>query len=236
MPRIPRPVRPAFSLIELLSVIAVIAVLTAIIIPAVGKVRAMSMQTKTSASLRQTGMAILAYANDHQGKMPGPATWAVFPWYVNPTTYTTQAHLNNYLFPYYNLPPATNRTLSDVLSCPALSEAAQTDTHTAQYVRSNGPASLAAEDRPWGGNTNAEAGTPFLQMGWAAQSPNQPPRLSELSEKAYRVGILCTADQKSWVSADSGRLPADGAFDGKRIFLFLDGSLSEPTTALTLAR
>ena len=57
----------AFTLIELLTVIAVIAILAAILLPAVGKVRARGQQGKCVSNLRQLAVAASAYASDHKG-------------------------------------------------------------------------------------------------------------------------------------------------------------------------
>jgi hypothetical protein len=181
-------------------------------------------------------MAINLYANDNNGRLPGPATWAIFPWYTKPALETTQAHLFNYLAPYFDLPDVTGRNLSDVLSCPALSKAAQTNIRTANYARRNGPPGQSPKDRPWGGNTDAEAGKPFLEMGYASRSPNQPPTIFQLTDLARRTAIISTADKKVWPSVDNGLLPDEGVFDGKRIFLFLDGSVSQPTSETDLVR
>lgn len=67
--------RKAFTLIELLTVIAIIGILAAIIIPTVGKVRETARRAQCTSNLRQVGMAILAYADDQKGKLPGPL-WA----------------------------------------------------------------------------------------------------------------------------------------------------------------
>lgn len=62
--------KKAFTLIELLTVIAVIAVLSAILIPAVGRARESANQSKCVSNLRQIGVAVQSYANDHKGRYP----------------------------------------------------------------------------------------------------------------------------------------------------------------------
>jgi len=56
-----------FTLIELLTVIAIVGVLTAILIPAMGKVRERTMMTKKTSNYRQYFIANTMYANDHKG-------------------------------------------------------------------------------------------------------------------------------------------------------------------------
>ena len=57
----------AFTLLELLVVISIIAVLAAMLMPAIGLVRASAYATRCSVSLNQMGMATLAYGNDWDG-------------------------------------------------------------------------------------------------------------------------------------------------------------------------
>src|SRR5256885_12723190 len=66
-------VRRAFSLIELLVVIAIIALLAALLLPALAGAKAAGPKANCNSNLRQIGLAIHAYANDNDGKIPyGP--------------------------------------------------------------------------------------------------------------------------------------------------------------------
>jgi prepilin-type N-terminal cleavage/methylation domain-containing protein len=62
--------RSAFTLIELLVVISIIAVLAAMLLPAIGSVRAMAKQTTCLNNQRQVMMGIIAYANENDGLTP----------------------------------------------------------------------------------------------------------------------------------------------------------------------
>jgi prepilin-type N-terminal cleavage/methylation domain-containing protein len=60
----------AFSLMELLVATSVIAVLSALAIPVVGSMAQKEKLTQDVSNLRQIGVALQAYENDNNGKMP----------------------------------------------------------------------------------------------------------------------------------------------------------------------
>lgn len=66
------PVRSGFSLVELLVVIAVIGVLMALIVAAVSSAKSRAQQAAGAAVMRGIGTAVLLYANEHGGRLPGP--------------------------------------------------------------------------------------------------------------------------------------------------------------------
>jgi prepilin-type N-terminal cleavage/methylation domain-containing protein/prepilin-type processing-associated H-X9-DG protein len=62
-----------FTLVELLVVIGIIAVLISILLPALTKAREAGNQTKCLANLRSLTQAMISFANDKKGLMPGRA-------------------------------------------------------------------------------------------------------------------------------------------------------------------
>lgn len=126
----PIPPRPSFrssgfTLIELLVVISIIAVLAALLIPVLGNVRAQGDAVKCSSNLRQLGVGIQGYMNEHDGRLPGPLDVLVYPADQKGKTADTGS-LIELIAPYLGLlkkstvGQADTRTADSVTICPAL--------------------------------------------------------------------------------------------------------------------
>ncbi|NQU10461.1 type II secretion system protein [bacterium] len=64
-----KPAR-AFTLVELLTVIAIVGLLAALVVPALSRARASAKTAACLGNLRQIGLAVQMYVNDHQGRLP----------------------------------------------------------------------------------------------------------------------------------------------------------------------
>ena len=65
-----RPRRPGFTLIELLVVIAIIGILAGLLLPTLGRAKEAGRSTACLSNLRQVGVALQLYTDDHQNRLP----------------------------------------------------------------------------------------------------------------------------------------------------------------------
>jgi len=70
MNSMPRCGRLAFTLIELLVVIAIIAILASLLLPALGRAKSKGLETKCMSNLKQLGIAVTMWGDDHEGRFP----------------------------------------------------------------------------------------------------------------------------------------------------------------------
>jgi prepilin-type N-terminal cleavage/methylation domain-containing protein len=115
--------QPAFTLVELLVVIAILAILAALLFPLVGSMRIKASSAISVSNLRNIGTAILTFAADNNGTLPGPAWSQLGPkWQTNGNNLAY--HLRDYL---QNVKQPQN-PIPNTLYCPSFDyPAARTD-------------------------------------------------------------------------------------------------------------
>jgi prepilin-type N-terminal cleavage/methylation domain-containing protein len=141
--------RRAFTLIELLVVIAIIAILAALAFPVMGRVREQANSTKCASNLRQIGIGVAAYINEHDGDFPGPLWSGQSPWYNSYDSGSMPSHLEKYLA----LKPNQEwMQRADVFVCPSY-EVAVTVRDAPVYLTGD-----IGSARPWGYPQSGETG------------------------------------------------------------------------------
>lgn len=104
------PARRGFTLIELLAVIAIIAVLAALLLPALSRAKESARATQCLSQMRQLGLALRLYADDHADTFPrsmhSAAVFGELPWgrSIAPHLASTTTAWTNLLNSVYHCP------------------------------------------------------------------------------------------------------------------------------------
>ncbi len=225
-----RPDRPrtGFSLIELLTVIAVVAVLASLVVAGLSKIKVTAMKSEATANLRQIGTAVLAFANEHNGTLPGPSSLGLVPYYYNP--YPRDRSMQAAIAPYLGISPDSvprqgrDHVFVPQLVCPAASKLVDDPDHPPPYYVQNFTLPI-----PRGRIFGAQAwGESDAVDGWMLS------RIEQLGQSG-KIWLLTNLDQalpSDWSGIGTGSISSSGWFsrlpeapvwgDG-RLRLYLDG-------------
>ncbi len=105
----------AFTLIELLVVMAVIAILAGLLLPALGRSKAKAYNAACVNNLRQLGIVVRLYAEDHQERLPSAEILPTQP--VDPKN--PLPRISDVLARYVGKTSGTNTDSATVFKCPS---------------------------------------------------------------------------------------------------------------------
>ncbi len=179
--------RRAVTLIELLVVIAIIGILAALLLPVLSKAKLKAYAIQCASNLKQTGAAIIMFANENDDVLPGPCEYGQRCYYYNSTA--TDGRFNTELAYYLasDLGAKDPRQMSDtesnyiqVLFCPGYGKfspespdvAMTRITYVVAFPYSNGVVNLTVNPFGYPGEGDAQSfGTNCAKLTTIGQWP-----------------------------------------------------------------
>lgn len=206
-----------FSLLEIMVMVAVIGVLAALIYPSLGRVSQLSVQSQCLNNLRAIGAMIPLYAQDNDGRLPGPTPAGLSAKYTR-SNINDPRNLCHFFLPYVD-PGATSETkFMKIFICPAASKL-MTSADDVNDPKSYGTTSTRKD------NVQVIA-TPFGKRdGNSANAANwvQPVKLHSLEKPAETIALMDRQEPSS--------TSTETAHGTSRNFLFFDGHVRQVPVA-----
>lgn len=142
--------RRAFSLLEVIVVVGIIAMFLVLIVPFVLQMRETKRGEQCASNLRRIGAGILAYAKDHENRLPGPLSTAQYPMKTAGNPVRTD-QLLKYIALYLDMPansPGGAASAKTAFTCPSWEQASR--ENDAPVFILNTDAVLPAAHPAWG--------------------------------------------------------------------------------------
>jgi len=185
--------------VELLVVIAIIAILAALLLPALSRAKERAYRAQCTSNLKQLGVAIELYADDHNDQLPGPVWLGFYEEYDNQDT----TRLTFYMATDMGLPaPSSTPQFAPLARCPSAARhwtaaASGTDPMSLEV-----PLSYVASPEVTNVNSSVVSrpfGYPYSQAPFYNQTDEGPKHLRDIAS-ASLSWALTDVDQENGVT------------------------------------
>jgi prepilin-type N-terminal cleavage/methylation domain-containing protein len=197
--------RRAFSLVELLVVIAIIGVLVGLLLPAIQAAREAARRTSCQHSLRQIGIAILAYHDAHRTLPPGGIEW-------RPAGNTTKRQI---AWSAFILPQLEEQAVHDLLDFGTPFDSAANANGAAHVIT----AYLCPSTQRDGNLAEGRGACDFGGIyGERITSPNSPPKGAMLYDVAFNLKKIIDGTSKTILIGEDGQFTDGQWINARNVF------------------